>query len=466
MSMQVIYSDDNLFAIIEVSRSILHSISADALYETVENFLADNGVHPRFIKTETIEHLRSAALSRSWAEPFKEIVAMGIPPRHGEDSRVEFFFHDALRSGTEKEDGAIDYKERGYVQTVDAGTLLALVHLPTAGEHGLDVFGRELLATPGRYIEKLEFDDSSVHCDSGTHFISKVKGIYSYENKILAVKTLLNVDGNVGVATGNIRSVGDVNISGNIESGFSVVTTGNVHIRGDVHRGASIQGKNVVVDGMCNGTINASRSFTANAIEYTRIITGALSVLDKAFNCDIVCKSVKIRYVKSCNIRASSLIKIDEILESPANPTRLSIGPHIFTHRVINSYQLETSHLFFEKSLVRQRRKNHESVYFKNHPKATTEQMANSLQENPEYAAAVALESQLTERIAYMRRVNTDFLDQKNGKIELGAVVEGTTVSMYGNNFPIRFAMDGVVITYHLAEKRLIFERHANNVMS
>ncbi len=80
-------------------------------------------------------------------------VARGVKPIQGKDAKIEFFFNtDYLKAGGLTEEGSIDFKDRGEVPFIEAGTVLAEKSPMVEARNGRSIFGDEIETNPGMDI--------------------------------------------------------------------------------------------------------------------------------------------------------------------------------------------------------------------------------------------------------------------------------------------------------------------------
>lgn len=446
-------------ATIEVSPAILELTPLSALREAVITRLRELGVQERFIWHETLDRLQELADSRPWVTPFQDTIASGIPPQNGSDGQVIFHVDVNLKVGEEHGSGKINYKERGYVQIVDAGTLLLEVIRPTKGEPGVTIFGEEVPADDGVDVAPLFPDGRSVEVkvvNEITQYRAKRKGWLQAKNGNLSVEISLTVEQDVGIETGNIRSVGSVTVKGSIRSGFTVETTGDVDIQGDVEAGAVIHGRSVSVTGVCHGQVSVMNNFTATIAEYTTIVAGNLVAISTAFQCEITCAAAVIDNLKACFVRASNLIQIEVIQPSSGNPSTLIVMPHVFTHRTINMYNVALAAARFDNELVKRRCRAIESEFYNRHPHVSKEEFLVAMENDPQYSEVRKMAEMEDLHIHALRKKTLAFLEQKRGKIRVSALVHDTIINLYGQSRVIGSDLANVVFSLDPETKQIV----------
>ena len=68
--------------------------------------------------------------------------------------------------------------------------------------------------------------------EDGDTLIASMPGHVEFSGSTFQVKPVLDIDGDVDFSTGNIKFVGDVNIKGDVLSGFTVRSAGNIQVGG------------------------------------------------------------------------------------------------------------------------------------------------------------------------------------------------------------------------------------------
>ena len=158
-------------------------------------------------------------------------IAEGTPPIKGEDAKVNYL-EIPERKPVIHEDGKADYFEMNFIFEINEGDWLGEKILPQPGIDGKNILGESVPAPFG--------DDMPLHYDPHAAYeVEENEKIILYAAKagavekhhgLLTVSNHMKVDGDVGIATGNIEFDGSVSIRGTINSGFSVKATGDISI--------------------------------------------------------------------------------------------------------------------------------------------------------------------------------------------------------------------------------------------
>ena len=274
-------------------------------------------------------------------------VAKGLAPIQGKDARLEFFFNtDYLKVGGLTEKGTIDFKERGEIPFVEAGTVLAEKIPMIEARRGHNIYGEEMEAVPGKDVV-LKFGKGAKVSEDGHKILAAVSGFpkYALSGHIFVHQEYVT-EGDVDYETGHIHYDGNVNIKGRIQSGFKV--TGN-NIQAIEMDGGIINAEgNVKISGGINGgKIYAKGSVHAKFMYKSEIICmGDVVVGKEILDTDIECSGSCIVDGKIISSRVSAKmgVKARHIGTEVAGPSVIKIGHDEFTLKELekNKVKIET----------------------------------------------------------------------------------------------------------------------------
>jgi uncharacterized protein (DUF342 family) len=223
----------------------------------IEVFLKEKGVKAP-MDAAAVEACFERLAHGLTAEP---VAARGKPPVPGKDGTMEFLID--LESGfvpTSADAGAIDLRA-SLIHTVSPGQPLAVLHPPTAGLPGLDVFGNLVGSIPGKALEPRLGANTMRSEHDANLIVAKTLGHARLQGGVIEVEEFYLVPGDVDYASGNIAFPKSVHVRGDVKAGFAVEAGGDVEIEGLVEDcSVKARGKLLVKGGFTGqgkGTVQA-----------------------------------------------------------------------------------------------------------------------------------------------------------------------------------------------------------------
>lgn len=256
-------------------RSDYHEIEpAPATIEQCLEELKKLNVDPKFINIGRITELISRHSGGS------AVVAEGIPPIDGLDSKIKLLFKNAnYRNPDFDTEKKVDLMSHTIIPTVKVGDVLAVKIAPAVpGRDGFAVTeevikakkGKDIPLKPGRGITLL---------DNGTKIVAISPGRPKYEKGVISVVPTLLIDHDLDVHTGNIHFDGDIVIKGNVAENIKVFAGGNITVLGNVYHASVYAKGNIKVYG---NIINSKVSAGLNMLIYLVIIPRLKRILEIA----------------------------------------------------------------------------------------------------------------------------------------------------------------------------------------
>lgn len=205
------------------------------------------------------------------------VIAMGKPPKHGVDDKIEYCFNtDVHAQPEEREDGTVDYYNLNLINHCKKGDVLARIIRGGGGEPGINVLGQRILPREEKRAV-LKFGKNIQLSEDRMSISSLVDGHVMLVDNDVFVSDVYEVE-NVDTSTGNVDYVGSVQINGNVSSNFIVNAGGNVIINGVVEGAQITAGGNIVIargmNGMAKGTLNAGGNVISRFIENAKVSAG------------------------------------------------------------------------------------------------------------------------------------------------------------------------------------------------
>ena len=307
----------------------VHAVGGDAsgiALEAIKEQLQALGIKHNKLSDEQIVKNLKAELPQSgrWR------VAQGTPPKPGRDEKIKYHFEtDPPKVGTEKDGGAIDFKDRGAIPYMKQGELVAERIPGVEGMPGMDVCGEPV---PAPKIQKVKFlaGRGIEKSEDNRTFFAKVDGrpSLSLDGRI-GVRPELSISGDIGYDTGHVDFEGHIDVSGAIQDGFNVKARGlrvteilkaNVEVSGDIVVNGGIIGSNIRTKG--NLQAKYARSATIEAL-------GDVVIRKEIYDCNIRTSSaciVENGKIISSRISAKKGVRSVDIGTDGSNPCKLIVG--------------------------------------------------------------------------------------------------------------------------------------------
>lgn len=221
------------------------------------------------------------------------LAARGTPAVDGSDGSVVDCFPRGLQGLEANEFGQVDYTTLNLISNVEEGQEICRLIPPTEGEPGRTVTDQEIPAKSGRSVPLPRGRNTEISED-GLSLIASIPGHVEFSGSTFQVKPVMDIDGNIDFSTGSLKFVGDVNIKGDVLSGFTVKAMGNIYVGGMVEAGSTVEagGDLTVAKGiMGSGTsvIRAGRNLFAKYIENATVLVRETLQTDCLVNCKIYC---------------------------------------------------------------------------------------------------------------------------------------------------------------------------------
>ena len=260
-------------------------LSRDMLYRTLSDQNISYGLDQAL--ADRLPHGRDRYFSL-------HLIARGKPAFDGRNGNIVDYFPRVVERVLEvNEFGQVDYTSLNLISNVEEGQEICRLIRPTEGEPGVTVQGQEVPAKSGVSVP-LPMGRNTEASEDGEALLAAMPGHVEFTGRSFQVKPVMDIDGNVDFSTGNIKFVGDVNIKGDVLSGFSVKAMGNVYVGGAVESGSVVEsgGDLTVVKGILgDGTtaIRSSRCIFAKYIENAVICVKENLQTDCIVNSKIYC---------------------------------------------------------------------------------------------------------------------------------------------------------------------------------
>ncbi len=218
-------------------------------------------------------------------------IAKCTPPQNGEDGKVEYLF-DKNVTGLPKEDahGYVDFHNLGIIRNITMGTVIANITRETPGTSGTNVLGDEMKPQKGRE-PSVVFGENIKLTDDKLQMIAAADGNLVNRGGKFLIDTVVKIDGDVDVSTGNVDFIGEVVIRGDVKEGFKVTSGKDILVHGGAY-GASLTaaGKITVRTGVVGSQLVAGSSVDVAFAENSNITCYESLKAKSLYFCDAFCK--------------------------------------------------------------------------------------------------------------------------------------------------------------------------------
>ena len=262
------------------------------------------------VKRSKVSLLLDKASRAAPGEVFEDIVALGKDPKNGKNAYFKplvELFSDRIRKPTTLEDGKVDLKDLGDIETVKPGEKIYQKIPFTFGINGSNVLGEVLKAVPGKDANLEVSDGTIIDPDDKNILLAKKEGLARL------IETRMEVDDVYTLAEltpkqGHIKFNGSVVILGDVAPEMKIVASGDVLVGGFVES-ASIRckGELTVLSGVSGKPLDEPEGKRQNncLLESSHRINVSF-----ANHADIFAKrDVFIhKQISHCNLTAASLV--------------------------------------------------------------------------------------------------------------------------------------------------------------
>jgi uncharacterized protein (DUF342 family) len=280
-------------------------------------------------------------------ESIEDIVAEGQNVQNGEDAKLEMLFETqkgqsgavAAEAATAAADSlaagdSVDYKNVKSIQNVKKGEALARKVSPTNGVNGMTVTGKVLEATKGNDVKFVFGKGVEPAADNPELYVAANDGQVIYKNNKLEVLAIYEIQGDLGMAIGNVDFVGSVIVHGSVgefrikagedviiddvADGTEIIAGGKVSVRGGIvgKKARVIAQDEVTTKYIRNAYVESEKSIIVNeAAMHSTLIAGQKITVMGAKG-----------LIVGGTIAAAHEVSAKEIGSKLATPTEISIG--------------------------------------------------------------------------------------------------------------------------------------------
>lgn len=236
---------------------------------------------------ELIENIKHGPLGK------EILIAKGSKLQEGVDGEATYNFRIKLLAGKVGED-KIDFRERGSVNNVRSGQILARIVAEIPGKPGVRIDNEIIPAKPVKAVSiptagcnVSVFNDKNVFT-----YTAMVSGHARMVFNEMQVNPDYIIPGDLDYTKGNIDFVGNVEVMGTVKSGFKIVAGGDVIVRGDVESDVIIQAKNdITVKKNINCGKNPGKIIAGGNVNAFRVVNSVIKAEGDVFIRDQIMES-------------------------------------------------------------------------------------------------------------------------------------------------------------------------------
>lgn len=199
-----------------------------------------------------MRHIQKILEEASLAEPgkiFERIIAKGLPPRNGRNSRfiplVPNALERILKPQTDDSDKT-DLRNLGDVICVKKGAPVVRRTPPTEGRAGFDVRGSVLVPTPGEWLEFKMGKNTEISPEDENILISTLSGMPKYRELVMNIDDTFICNG-VNVGSGHVTYDGAILVNGDVAEKMIVKATKDITINGFVESATIEAGGDIII---------------------------------------------------------------------------------------------------------------------------------------------------------------------------------------------------------------------------
>ena len=222
------------------------------------------------------------------------LIAQGKPAFDGKNGNIVDYFPRTVERVLEVDEyDQVNYAALNLIHNVKEGQEICRLIRPTEGEPGRTVLDQEIPAKSGKDVPLPKGRNTEISED-GDALIASIAGHVEFTGRSFQVKPVLDISGDVDFSTGNIKFLGDVNIQGDVLTGFTVRAMGSIWVGGVVEAGSTVEagGDLTVVKGILgDGTtsIRSHRCVFSKYVENATICARENLQTDAIINGSIYC---------------------------------------------------------------------------------------------------------------------------------------------------------------------------------
>ena len=263
------------------------------------------------------------------------ILAEAEMPIEGHSASIEYHFNtDLSRKPKLNEDGSVDFHQLDTVSHIEKGMVLATLTPAVQGKPGTDVLGRPIKphSVNVKFLKQVKHTKLS---PDGLQLVSEVNGHAMLVDGQLFISDTYTVPANVDPSTGDINYNGNVEVVGNVNTGYKIEATGDIIIDGVVEGAELYAGGQIIlkrgIQGMGRGILKAGTNIVSKFIESAEVNAGGFlqteSIMHSTVSVggEIIVKGRK-GFITGGSVRSGKFIEAKTVGSVMGTNTALEVG--------------------------------------------------------------------------------------------------------------------------------------------
>lgn len=437
-----------------ISNCLSISISKDKLSATAT--ITETPQDKSAISSDVVDALRDAGVSTGYklleinkllkslnggivGESF--VIAEGKPREEGKNGSEEFKFRTKLLIGKEGEQ-RVDFKERGLINNVRQGQVLAILKPHKVGKPGLLVTGEKdepnivkhiKILKAGMNVDRYEEEDKIT-------YVAMIKGHARKVFDEIQVCPDYVVPGDLDFTRGNIDFVGNVDVIGDIKSGFKIKSEGDIMIGGDVEPEANLEaGGNITVRGSIRSGKKSENVFCKGDITAGNIINSYVKCDGNVYLKELLSDSIvfcKGKFLSSWGVILGSSIEaiagiiVNNLGKDASNSKNIIYsGEAYLTQERVNSIKEKLEDCNSQLALITKQVSIEKESGSKNENDARVKNIAKARAEH-----AKQLMDEIEKLTEELESLKPKLITNRNAKIDIKGRVYPTCIIKIGDN--------------------------------
>lgn len=292
------------------------------------------------------------------------LIAKATEPIQGKNAEIIYHFNIGLTKKPKiNEDGTVDFHNLDNISRVNKGDLLATLQPADLGIPGTDVTGNPISPVKVNIL-RLKHGKNIHLSEDKLKMYADVSGHVNLVNDTVFVSNTYEVPADVCSATGDINYDGNVEVKGNVITGFKVEAKGDIIVHGVVEGATLIAGGQIVlkrgIQGMSRGILKAEGDIVTKFIENSEVYAGGNVSTDAIMHSNVTAKgdiiaTGKRGLINGGEVKSETMISMKTAGSTMGTKTYMEVG---FDQGLIESIK------DLEKRLVEMREEKEKNEQF------------------------------------------------------------------------------------------------------